>query len=73
MLSDSGRGDAAAKVPKARSVEMAVNIYIIQSVYVTLWGIESDRFLRSDKDSGPVFCSDKGEGYGSALDTTELV
>lgn len=24
--------------------------------------IESDRSLRSDKDSGSLFCSDKGEG-----------
>ena len=29
VLSDSGSGDAVAKVPKARRVEMAVNIYMI--------------------------------------------
>ena len=48
VLSDSGSGDAVAKVPKARRVEMAVIIYIVWSVYVTVWRdlmsvIESDR------------------------------
>ena len=54
VLSDSGSGDAVAKLPKAKRVEMAVNIYMIQSVYVTVWPDsmsvnESDRSLRSDK------------------------
>ena len=29
VLSDSGSGDAVAKLPKARRVEMAVIIYIV--------------------------------------------